>query len=364
MYQRGYSGFDGESNVSYAYSSAYDERAKRNHLICYGVIMFICACIVVKVIYNYTYVETPKERSFRNALEIAYRGQVVLEKFKSDLINETWEVTDRGWVTHEDELRVYRNVFTIGQNRSWLTTAKLITPTEITDFNKVTSDWPVDTRALATNYKRMLAMAPFFTETISFDENAIGNILIVGLRGGGLSNFLHGERKNLDITVAETDPIVREIAKKWFGLKENKRYRVIINDGVNVIRDRLREKKSYDVILLDSCYFGYENAICCPTKPYLEEANLQLMKESLSHKGVLAANVYALRDHDESFETVIKTYRNVFENCLVLDVMLEANKILVCYKRKIDNEDKEKEKIDKAIENIKLQFALDFWDKY
>ncbi|VDM42680.1 unnamed protein product [Toxocara canis] len=340
---RGYSTAKEQSdNVSYAYSNAYDEQAKRNRLLCYGVVMFFCACVAVKIIYEYTHVETPKERSFRYALEIAYRGQVVLETFKSNILNETWEVTDRGWVTHEDELRVYRNVFTIGENRSWLTTAKLVTPSEITDYNKVTADWPVDTRALATNYKRMLAMAPFFTETIPFDESATGNILIIGLRGGGLSNFLHGERQNLDITVAEKDPVVKEIAQKWYGLKENKRYRVVLNEGVTVLRDRVQQGKNFDVILLDSCYFGYEHAICCPTQPYLDEANIRLMKDALSQKGcVLATNMYALRDHDESFE-----------------------RILVCYKRMIENEDKEKEKIDKAIENIKLQFALDFWDKY
>ncbi|VDK22722.1 unnamed protein product [Anisakis simplex] len=150
-----------------------------------------------KVIYHSTYVESPKERSFRHALEIAYQGQVVLETFKSDMINETWEIVIFVEQSHSFRLRVYRNVFTIGENRSWLTTAKLLTPTEIGDHNKLTAEWPLDTRALATNYKRMLAMSPFFSDTISFSEDAYGTVLIIGLRGGGLSNFLHGERKNV-----------------------------------------------------------------------------------------------------------------------------------------------------------------------
>uniref|UniRef100_A0A0M3J2H1 PABS domain-containing protein n=1 Tax=Anisakis simplex TaxID=6269 RepID=A0A0M3J2H1_ANISI len=168
----------------------------------------------------------------------------------------------------------------------------------------------------------------------------------------------------LDITVAERDPVVKDIAKKWFGVKENNRYRIFIKDGVTVLKERMQQNQNFDVVILDSCYFGYEDAICCPTKPYLDESNIRLIRDTLSPNGIMAANMYALRDHDESFKTVINAYKNVFETCLVLDVMLEANKILVCYKRKIEHEDKEKEKIDKAIENIKVQFSLDFWDKY
>src|SRR6266849_5169253 len=80
-------------------------------------------------------------------------------------------------------------------------------------------------------------------------------ILVVGLGGGTLPTFLRKHYPNAAIDVAEIDPDVVDIAKKFFGFREDERMRAHVADGRAFI-ENVRQPQ-YDVIFLDA--YGARN---------------------------------------------------------------------------------------------------------
>jgi spermidine synthase len=56
-------------------------------------------------------------------------------------------------------------------------------------------------------------------------------ILIVGLGGGSIPNFLHKYYPNTHIDVVDIDPLVVKVAKEYLGFREDKTLRVHVADG-------------------------------------------------------------------------------------------------------------------------------------
>lgn len=61
------------------------------------------------------------------------------------------------------------------------------------------------------------------------------SVLLVGLGGGGLPQFLRDFVPNVNIEVVELDPAVLDVAKEWFGLKLDDRLVVTLGDGLERI---------------------------------------------------------------------------------------------------------------------------------
>lgn len=77
-------------------------------------------------------------------------------------------------------------------------------------------------------------------------------VLIVGLGGGAMLHFLAKYDPDVHVDVVEIDPVVVQIAKKYFGVKpgeEGQSPEVFVDDGVAFIG---RSKEKYDVIYLDA----------------------------------------------------------------------------------------------------------------
>ncbi|KAG7228851.1 hypothetical protein INR49_008629 [Caranx melampygus] len=61
------------------------------------------------------------------------------------------------------------------------------------------------------------------------------SVLLVGLGGGGLPQFLRDFVPDVTVEVVELDPVVLEVAKEWFGFKPDDRLTVTLGDGLERI---------------------------------------------------------------------------------------------------------------------------------
>jgi spermidine synthase len=77
------------------------------------------------------------------------------------------------------------------------------------------------------------------------------DVLIIGLGGGGMIHFLRRTDSGVSIDAVEIDPLVVEVADKFFGVRTGEKVRVITADGLKFIAEP-KETKAYDVIYLDA----------------------------------------------------------------------------------------------------------------
>ena len=149
-------------------------------------------------------------------------------------------------------------------------------------------------------------------------------ILIVGLGGGTIPSFLHKHYPRTRIDVVDIDPVVVEAAKKFFDFREDATLRAYVDDGRRFIENC---RQPYDVIFLDA--FGSESI------PYhlATREFLRAVRAAVSPKGVVLANVWS-SNSNPLYESMVRTYRDVFERLYIVDVFGAGNRILVALPRK------------------------------
>ncbi|MFK7780309.1 MAG: methyltransferase domain-containing protein [Candidatus Gracilibacteria bacterium] len=94
------------------------------------------------------------------------------------------------------------------------------------------------------------------TESIYINKCLLGgfikkvpkNVLIIGFGGGAFAKYLEDHLQNINITGIEIDKAMIEIAKKEFKVKTNNFY---ISDALKAIEKIIKQKKLYDLILID-----------------------------------------------------------------------------------------------------------------
>src|SRR5881628_3214851 len=109
-------------------------------------------------------------------------------------------------------------------------------------------------------------------------------MLVVGLGGGSLPMFLRAHYPAATIDVAEIDPDVVEVAKRFFGFREDERMRSHVGDGRQFIEDA--RQADYDLIFLDA--FGARDV----PKHLTTREFLQATRRALKPDGVVVSNVW------------------------------------------------------------------------
>jgi spermidine synthase len=74
-------------------------------------------------------------------------------------------------------------------------------------------------------------------------------LLVIGLGGGAYPMLMRRTQPAMDITAVEIDPAVARVARDWVGLREDRRLRVLIDDGAAFVA---RAGQSWDLILVDA----------------------------------------------------------------------------------------------------------------
>ncbi len=149
-------------------------------------------------------------------------------------------------------------------------------------------------------------------------------VLIVGLGGGTIPSFLRKHYPKMAIDVVDIDPKVVEVAKRFFGFREDPAMRAHVADGRRFIE---QSRSRYDIVFLDA--FGAENI------PYhlATVEFLQAVRRALTPEGIVVANVWS-RYSNPLYDSMVRTYQEVFEELYIVDVRDAGNKILIALPRK------------------------------
>jgi spermidine synthase len=154
----------------------------------------------------------------------------------------------------------------------------------------------LDRGALAARYTRYMTLAPVYVER--FERAAF-----VGLGGGRTASYLVDSFPQLAMEIAELDPEVIRLAKKYFGVKESERLKVSAQDGRIFLT---RSKAAYDAVFLDA-YRGPFVPFHLLTREYFE-----IIKKHLRPGGVVAQNVEpTTMVLDSAIRTIGAVFRNV-----------------------------------------------------
>jgi spermidine synthase len=150
-------------------------------------------------------------------------------------------------------------------------------------------------------------------------------VLVVGLGGGTIPSFLHKHYPLTRIDAVDIDPVVVEVAKQFFGFSEDATLKAYVQDGRQFIEERVN---AYDVIFLDA--FGSENIpYHLATREFLEA-----VRRSITAQGIVLADVWS-RDLNPLYDSMVRTYQEVFDELYILHVRGSGNKILIALPRRL-----------------------------
>ncbi|HVH73973.1 MAG TPA: fused MFS/spermidine synthase [Stellaceae bacterium] len=151
----------------------------------------------------------------------------------------------------------------------------------------------LDPTDLPARYTQMM------TAALAYPEKPLA-ILEIGLGGGRTASYLHHYLPEAQITSVELDPVVFELAKKYFNVKAGGTFKVVAKDGRLFLAD---SKAKYDIILID--------AYRAPFVPFhlLTREFYEIVRDHLTDGGVVAQNV---EPSTMLFDAAVKTIHAVF----------------------------------------------------
>jgi spermidine synthase len=141
------------------------------------------------------------------------------------------------------------------------------------------------------------------------------NVLFIGLGGGSAQKRIWRDFPGLDLQVVELDPVVVDVAYRYFRLPHSPRLRVTAEDGRRYLA---RTKKRWDAIVVDA-YFSDSLPFHLTTAEFLD-----LVHSRLAPGGVVASNLIGAVSGEGSklFRSMYRTYRSAFPTVLVHPVVL------------------------------------------
>jgi len=168
----------------------------------------------------------------------------------------------------------------------------------------------LDRGALAARYTRYMTLAAIYAGR--FERAAF-----VGLGGGRTASYLVDSFPQLSMEIAELDPEVIRLAKKYFGVKESERLKISAQDGRIFLT---RSKASYDAVFLDA-YRGPFVPFHLLTREYFE-----IIKRHLRPGGVVAQNV---EPSTMVLDSAVRTIGTVFKNVETYEA--GGNVVIIAY---------------------------------
>ncbi|KAL8026594.1 hypothetical protein ABFX02_14G038400 [Erythranthe guttata] len=111
--------------------------------------------------------------------------------------------------------------------------------------------------------------------------------VIIGLGAGLLPMSLRNYVPTLKIEVVESDPVVLNVAKEYFGFEEDDCLKVHITDAMKFVKERAGHNSSkIDVLIIEVDSSDSSSGLICPEAELVEEPFLLAAKDSLSDKGL------------------------------------------------------------------------------
>jgi spermidine synthase len=171
---------------------------------------------------------------------------------------------------------------------------------------------PGDPDHLELPYTRVIPVAFAFVETPR-------NVLVIGLGGGTIPSFVRKHFPQASIDAVEIDPGVVEVAGSHFGFREDAKMRVHVEDGRRFVE---RTDRRYDLVFLDA--FGPDSVpYSLATREFLDS-----VRRVLAPGGAVIGNLWG-RASNRLYDSMVRTYRSVYDTVSIVDVHGAGNVILV-----------------------------------
>ncbi len=148
-------------------------------------------------------------------------------------------------------------------------------------------------------------------------------ILVIGLGGGTLPSFLHKHYPAAVIDAVDIDPVVVDVARRYFGFRDDALMKGHVGDGRRFVEE---VRQPYDMIFLDA--YGSDSV---PEHLATEEF-LRAVRRAVKPDGIVVGNIWG-RGHNRLYDTMVRTYQEVFDDLYILDVRNAGNQILLALPR-------------------------------
>jgi spermidine synthase len=143
----------------------------------------------------------------------------------------------------------------------------------------------------------------------AFLQKPAKNILTLGLGGGSEQQFIAGRFKDVTIDIFEIDPVVVDLAQKYFNFSPGTHGHVSIGDARRLLR---KSNKKYDLIILDA-YKAGAIPFHLTTREFVE-----LVKQHVSPGGVAAFHLWEEKVN-KYLQNQIKTIADVFPRTYIFN---------------------------------------------
>ncbi len=142
---------------------------------------------------------------------------------------------------------------------------------------------------------------------------------MIGLGGGSQAKFCHGSLRRTRLEVAENNPQVLSLRRRFRVPRDDDRLQVLLADGAEFVRER---RGRFDILLVD----GYD-ASGIP-EALSSQAFYDDCRDALAPGGVLAGNLYATDFQDH----VLKLQRSFGrERVWVLEEARQSNRVVFAW---------------------------------
>jgi spermidine synthase len=158
-------------------------------------------------------------------------------------------------------------------------------------------------------FRTAFAYTDYFDLALAYHPGA-KRVLFIGLGGGSAPKRMWRDFPNVEIEVAELDPVVAEVARRYFALPSSPRLRVTVEDGRRFL---LARDDRWDAIGIDA-FFSDSIPFHLTTREFVE-----LARDRLTPGGVIVTNVVGSLEGPSSklFRSLYRTYASVFPTVLV-----------------------------------------------
>jgi spermidine synthase len=138
-------------------------------------------------------------------------------------------------------------------------------------------------------------------------------VLVIGLGGGAVTKRYWHDYPDVMVDSVEIDPVVVDVAKRYFGLPDDPRLRVFAQDGRRYVQTT---SERYDIVVIDA-YYADSLPFHLTTQEFFKE-----VKAKMAPGGVVVYNVISALEGDDSklFRSMYKTAGSVWESVLVFPV--------------------------------------------
>ncbi|KAH7833760.1 hypothetical protein Vadar_009400 [Vaccinium darrowii] len=233
----------------------------------------------------------------------------------------------------------------------------------------------VDHNYLASSYHTGIVAGFMLISTCLENASSTGKevrAVVIGLGAGLLPMFLRTCLPILCVEVVELDPVVLDLAKGYFGFREDKQLKVHITDGIQFVKgvskvddgvlvghgndkaicnmDPTSSNRSctvsdaegnatnkIDILIVDVDSSDSSSGLTCPASDFVEESFFCAVKNSLTGQGLFVINLVSRSSTIR--EMVVSRMKMVFSNLFHLQLEEDVNEVLFAVNTKVPIKD-------------------------